>query len=65
MPGDVVIPNTGRGLHCVKGRFFSGSKLGFAQILKLIYLWSHKMATVKNIRREGGINTADTLTDWS
>ena len=35
------------------------------QILKLIYLWSHEMATVKNVRRECGINSAHTLTDWS
>ena len=52
MPGDVEIPNAGRGLHCAKGRF---SKLAIAQILKLIYLWAHEMATDKNIRRECGI----------
>ena len=45
-----------------EGTFFSRSKLAIAQILKLIYLWSHEMATVKNIRRECGINS--TLTDW-
>ena len=48
-----------------EGTFFSRSKLTMAQILKLIYLWSHKMATVKNIRRECGIKSAHTLTDWS
>ncbi len=37
------------------------SKLAIAQILKLIYLWSHEMATVKNIR----INSVHTLIDWS
>ena len=45
-----------------EGTFFSLSKLTIAQMLKLIYLWSHEMATVKNIRRECGINSADTLT---
>ena len=25
MPGDVEIPNAGRGLHCAKGRFSPGS----------------------------------------
>ena len=39
--------------------------LVIAQISKLIYLWSHEMATVKNIRRECGINSAHTLKDWS
>ena len=59
------IPNAGRGLHCAKVRFFPRSKLAIAQILKLIYLWSHEMATVKNVRRGCGINSAHTLTDWS
>ena len=62
MPGDVEIPNAERRLHCAKGRF---SKLAIAQILKLKYLWSHEMATVKNIRRECGINSTHTLIDWS
>ena len=48
-----------------EGTFFSRSKLAIVQISKLIYLWSHEMATVKNIRRECGINSAHTLTDWS
>ena len=47
-----------------EGIFFSRSKLGIDQILKFIYLWSHNMATVKNIRRESGINSVHTLTDW-
>ena len=48
-----------------EGTFFSRSKLAIAQISKLIYLWSNEMATVKNIRRECGINSAHTQTDWS
>ena len=40
-----------------EGTFFSRSKLAIAQILKLIYLWSHEMAIVTNIRRECGINS--------
>ena len=48
-----------------EGTFFSQSKLAIAQILKLIYLWSHEMARVKNIRQECDINSAHTLTDWS
>ena len=40
-----------------EGTFFSWSKLAIAQILKLIYLWLHVMATVKNIRQEYGINS--------
>ena len=47
-----------------EGTFFSRSKLGIDQIIKLIYLWLHEMATVKNIRRECGINSSHTLTDW-
>ena len=73
MSGDVEIPNAGRGLHyskgrglhCAKGRFFSRVKMAIAQMLKLIYLWSHEMAMVKNIRRECGIKSAHTLTGWS
>ena len=48
-----------------EGTFFSRSKVAIAQILKLIYLWSHEMATVKNIRRECTINSAHNLTDWA
>ena len=48
-----------------EGTFFSRSKLAIAQILKFIYLWLHEMATVKNMRRERGINSVHTLTDWS
>ena len=47
-----------------EGTFFSRSKLGIDQILKFLYLWSHEMASVKNIRRECGINSAHTLTEW-
>ena len=51
MSADVEIPNAGH-----EETFFSLSKLAISQILKLIYLWSHEMATVKNIRRECGFN---------
>ena len=53
-------------VNCIARRdVFLPVQTGIAQILKLIYLWSHEMATVKNIRQECGINSAHTLTDWS
>ena len=43
-------------VDCIAWRdVFLPVQLAIAQTLKLIYLWAHEMATVKNIRRECGI----------
>lgn len=40
------------------------SKLTIKVILKLIYLWAFELATEKNVRRECGISSSHTITDW-
>lgn len=59
-----------RGKRCNKelglrtGTFFSRSKLDLATIITEVYLWCNEMATVKASKKEAGLVSHGTITDW-
>ena len=44
--------------------FFSGSKLNIWQIVIILYMYSHQISTVKNLRHKCNISSPNAITNW-